>query len=883
MMQANRELKNLTGVDSTCNLTDEQLAQCLSGARSRRTTQAVTERLSPASSPKKPLSIRKRKAPAPEHKPEAAAGEAKLGGENNSTGPQPPVSVDDAAISSSPSLSPPATAGNGDALGDAQDLTPSLSPSPATARSPVVDNDTKFTPSKKRQKMIKRKPRKQRTPKALSTSPPQLPSPTSGHSHLTIETSAPSPPPSQSSTDAGHPSSISCEELQLAAGLDTTKFQELEEKSNKLMQLAKQEPKPAPEGKPLVWSETRQILCEALPYYRAHHGAGYARDGIAYSFMFDTGASERDYMDANVVISRAGGGMERDEKSGAMVQTKDSKETSIVKAVRNGVKIKRPVCLITGDRNSTAQFAVPYRYCVLDWFKPTQVWAEKAGGQRIIRYRFEILDSTKASWWKAKGVEEPVQLGEFSPPFIHRCSSCQQESQQIYLNGWMCTVYDCKALWEFVDGSKPDEAKLVYDPRFLKQKTNWPQMSAPQSTKPNPWLLDNTDGRFDHGIVWQATKAIVCPNCGKCGARDRWMQWECNNCGTYHDLPRSVVTPNHLHDWYNPLSAGFGFAKDECDDSIRFAVRFIGNYRVNIFEIPGIDGFVAHMIANKTVNEEKNGPDDMFLELQKVDIGLKRARMKSGVEGLTNQFTKNFGMPYKFIAAPDSSSLDDAPKAIQASRARLNWSARTLLDDQFDKQFNEVLALAYMEGNKINYHDDGEPGLGPTIATLSLGYPATMTLRMKQKHYKGCTEKRFVDHPPLPGALKYAARTTACQQLALLDKKGPKYNKRLSELPWELKLNEMICPGLNGRPMRVNREADVAITLNLCHGGVVIMHGAAIQEYYEHAVVPHGKLRFALTSRYIDREALEPKDRPEYEVNDEKEPYDGFNLPAPAQ
>jgi alkylated DNA repair dioxygenase AlkB len=31
-----------------------------------------------------------------------------------------------------------------------------------------------------------------------------------------------------------------------------------------------------------------------------------------------------------------------------------------------------------------------------------------------------------------------------------------------------------------------------------------------------------------------------------------------------------------------------------------------------------------------------------------------------------------------------------------------------------------------MEGNKIDYHDDEESDLGPTIVTLSLGYPATM-------------------------------------------------------------------------------------------------------------------------------------------------------------
>lgn len=735
-------------------------------------------------------------------------------------------------------------------------------------------------------------------------SPVHLPTPSSA-SHHTSQISygaGPSPPPSsqllvdlreldiEARQEPALSSAIgvSRQELQTRAGLDDlVTGRDLESRSNALMSLAKVRQKPKPEGKPPVWADSRQILCETLPYYRAHHGAGYAREGIAYSFMFDAQASERDYMDSTVIISRAGGGMEKDEDSGKMVQSRDTAETHIVKAFRNGLRFKQPICVITGSKNPTAQFEVPRKYCVLDWFKPTQVWAEKSGDRRIIRYRFEVLDASKPAWWKGQGVVEAVQLGELPPPFSHQCSPCQQFSQQIYLNGWMCTNYDCGAFWKFVDGTDPDEEALVYDPRFLKQKTNWPHVSPPQATKPDPFILADGSGRFDHGMVWEATKGIVCPNCDRCGARDQWTYWECKNCHTRYDLPRSIVTPNLLHDWYNPVDTGFAHTKDECHDSIKISVQFMGNYRVHIYTIPGIDGFIAHMIANKTINEEKDGPDDMFLELQKIDIGLKRASMKSGEEGLTNQFTKNFGMPYKFIAAVDSSSLDEAPKAIQASRSRLNWCARTLLAERgetFGDEFNEVLALAYMQNNKINYHDDGEFGLGPTIATLSLGYPATMTLRMKHKHYRGCTDKRFVDRHPLPGCPKYDERLAAHNALKQFDKKSPAYRQRLSELPSELGLNDKTrIDATTGKTIRIKGDAEAVINLKLRHGGVVIMHGAAIQEYYEHAVVPSGNLRFALTCRYIDIDSLKEGEKPDWQVTNEKEPYNGFNLPAPGQ
>lgn len=717
--------------------------------------------------------------------------------------------------------------------------------------------------------------------------PPSSPQIFADHAQMDIDSrQGPASPSSQQSAVQQQPT-ISRQQLQLRAGLDPITGRDYERKTNALMQMTKRKPKP--QGKPPVWADSRQVLCETVPYYRSHHGAGYAKQGIAYSFMFDAQASDRDYMDSTVIVSRAGGGMEKDEETGEMLQSKDSAKTHIVRAFKNGVKFQQPICVITGSKNPTAQFEVPRKYCVLDWFKPTHVWAEKAGDRRVIRYRFEVLDSSKPAWWKGEGVVEPVELGELPPPFSHECSSCQEESQQIYLNGWMCNNYDCPALCTFIDGTDPDDSTLVYDPRWLKQKTPWAHASPPQATKPDPWILADGSKQFDHGMVWQATKGIACPNCDRCGAREHWAYWECRNCHTRYETPRSIVTPDLLRDWLNPVDIGYAHTKDEFHESIKLSVMFMGNYRVHIYTIPGIDGFVAHMLANKTVNEEPDGPDDMFLELQKKDIGLKRASMKSGTgeEGLTNQFTKNFGMPYKFIAAPQSSSLDEAPKAIQNSRARLNWSARTLLARQgqtFDNEFNEVLALAYMQGNKINYHDDGEFGLGPTIATLSLGNPATMTLRMKQKHYKGCTDKRFVDRPPLPGCLKYKERLAAYNALQALDKKSPAYRQRLSDLPSELGLNDKTRVDPNtGKSTRIKGEQEPMISLKLCHGGVVIMHGAAIQEYYEHAVVPEGKMRFALTSRYIDIDSLKDDEKPSWTVENEKEPYNGFKLPAPQQ
>lgn len=45
--------------------------------------------------------------------------------------------------------------------------------------------------------------------------------------------------------------------------------------------------------------------------------------------------------------------------------------------------------------------------------------------------------------------------------------------------------------------------------------------------------------------------------------------------------------------------------------------------------------------------------------------------------------------------------------------------------------FNEILSVMYREGQKMSWHDDGEPGLEPIVASLSLGSAATMSWRRK--------------------------------------------------------------------------------------------------------------------------------------------------------
>ncbi|KAG9201239.1 hypothetical protein G6514_005969 [Epicoccum nigrum] len=643
-------------------------------------------------------------------------------------------------------------------------------------------------------------------------------------------------------------------------------------------------PKPEPLGQPAVWAETRMDLCETLHYFRAYQGACHSNGGFVRGFMFDKVAGTRDYIDSNVVIARAGGGQAKDKESGEMRAARDQVEGVTCQNLRNCMSHYNPVVIIVGVDNPHMPSQPPHQYCVLDYFKPTHVWSEMSEGRQIVRYRFEKLNVDRQSWWRAKGMEDAIGLGDLAPPFSKPCGTCAREFPQIYLNGWMCLHPTCGSFWRIFpsgpdssQGSKPyepDEAALVYDPRFLKSHTPWPNdhhiyplTSNDATTSPHALPGEDTSEAF--------TRGVVCPTCGRCTARLAWTGWACP-CGWTRSPPHTLIPALSTREPLWPLSDAYTGSRDTHSPSVGVDVSFAHGYRINRYTLPGISGFVTHMIANASVVQAPGGADDMFEALQREDIGLARRRMDSSMlkGGLwTRHFTVNFGMPYKFVAAAETRPFPADPgHAINAAREQLDWAARYLFSSlpaapndgspntpspspspsqTHIPPFNELLALGYFESQRISYHDDGESGLGPTIATLSLGAPGVMRLRLKSAHHTGVSKAGIlVDARPLPGSLSYAARAKLLPQLAVLKGKvaPAAYADRLRQAPKQL--------GLVG-----GKKAADALALRVAHGDVVLMHGEEVQRYFEHAVEHQGKLRFALTCRWVDPESLSEEER----------------------
>lgn len=674
--------------------------------------------------------------------------------------------------------------------------------------------------------------------------------------------------------------------------------------------------KPLPIGSPSVWASDRQPLCEALQYYKSYQGACYMKDGLVFTMMLDENGHERDFMDEDVIISRAGGGMARN-KDGELLQVKAQSDNPQSKAMRHNLDLQIPILVICGDKNSICPTKMPHRYCVLGWYKVTDIVPGKGRTQKAntLQYRFEKLNSNQQGWWAPETEKPVVNLGQLPPPSQHACQTCGETHEQVYMKP-MCLTPSCPSYWKLADGSAPQTADTSnFNPCWLKKRTRWADEVDPFDFKPEPFVPERKPGAE---YTYENTRGLCCPLCGMCSSRYKFEGWVCDNqtCDFRIDAPRIPITPDMLRDRAHPLGKGCPISYDRALPFVQQWYEYMFSHRVHYFAIPGLqEDIIIHMIANQRALEEPRGPDDMWMALQAQDIGLERRFLQTGKAfGRMQAFSVNHGFPYKFVGTVPSQPFTGAAWPITETRTQLNFMSKMVLQGKFpEKAYNELLTFAYMENQKIKYHDDGETGLGPTVATYSLGSSAIMRFRLKKRYHRGFVEKNgngqevheddeggedndaeeheseehdaehkteskakqdnkkypyFINEAPIPHVPEYDFRLEAFKSLGDLSPSDK--DKRCREIGEELQ---------NLMKSKRNKTHPPVITLHISHGDKIIMHGESIQKYYEHEVTPFPGLRFANTCREILPHHL-PKDQlpADGSVPPDTGEYDGSNL-----
>ncbi|EUC64372.1 2OG-Fe(II) oxygenase family protein, partial [Rhizoctonia solani AG-3 Rhs1AP] len=221
----------------------------------------------------------------------------------------------------------------------------------------------------------------------------------------------------------------------------------------------------------------------------------------------------------------------------------------------------------------------------------------------------------------------------------------------------------------------------------------------------------------------------------------------------------------------------------------------------------GLELAVIGVAGSPAVTEKA---DELFQQYQQdasnMNMFQRHAMKTHGVKGelYAQHYSHNAGAPYKYIAEAISTPFDCCPKSVVEAKDYIQYLCEPVLGKLVD--FNEVLSVAYAEGQEMNFHSDDEPGLGPVIAGLTLGSHAEMLFRYHVARKKNLVYKNGPFRPS-------EARTSD-----------------------DLDSNERV------------------LQIILSHGDLLIMDGTEIQKQYEHAVFVRDTdmVRFAATARWID-------------------------------
>lgn len=163
------------------------------------------------------------------------------------------------------------------------------------------------------------------------------------------------------------------------------------------------------------------------------------------------------------------------------------------------------------------------------------------------------------------------------------------------------------------------------------------------------------------------------------------------------------------------------------------------NWVTHIFRIDP-DNSVYLVIPKEDSIDSPVGYKAKFAKLwagaQDGSIPLKRCPVTKLIQGqLTRFLATNYGVEYVAKMKTDTTTFSEAPEVIRELRDDL---ASLVADITSEKpEFNEGLAIGNYPDMKMNWHSDGEKGLGPVVASFSYGGDALMKFAMHNKYLFG--------------------------------------------------------------------------------------------------------------------------------------------------
>ena len=262
-------------------------------------------------------------------------------------------------------------------------------------------------------------------------------------------------------------------------------------------------------------------------------------------------------------------------------------------------------------------------------YRVTDHWDEMSNSHHVVKFRLEKMDLKNKSWYAAEDSPK-VRVHPGVTALRKECPICSVTKPQVFASGWMCLNGKCVAFWT-LNGILAPEAQ-EYNPAFLLERLPYCAYLPPYAPKPELIQPNETHGK-NFPATKQCWEGIVCELCGRCNLRQHWDAWRCRTegCPFEHKLPMDVIPASSVAGDAGYGFQGHGFTQDKVLElSISCEVRKHGLYRECDYQL-GDGLIITHLISNNIINSAPGGPDDLFCQLQKEDIGLERLPMKQSV------------------------------------------------------------------------------------------------------------------------------------------------------------------------------------------------------------------------------------------------------------
>ena len=287
---------------------------------------------------------------------------------------------------------------------------------------------------------------------------------------------------------------------------------------------------------------------------------------------------------------------------------------------------------------------------------------------------------------------------------MRQCTgNCGQVQTQIYKQGWTCLIPECNEFHNIVTHMNND--KLTYSDEFLSERRTVRQIRLPKF-KLVPTHYSGEDVGEDPRLRYArgSWKGFVCPECHICNQRRYWNRLQCLNeqCNYVTDTENPVLSHIALLPDHTTEVEGHANPNPECEAPITDSDEIFDNWVITTYQVTDND-FVTHFQANRYINAGIHASNEILIGVQKDSkLQLERyPREQSGDKGfLTNNYSRNCGLPYKYVVLVENSGFRDAADAVIHALHRLKWAGEKAVGGEC-KPFNELLTVGYMDKGEM--------------------------------------------------------------------------------------------------------------------------------------------------------------------------------------